>query len=85
MSDSDTPNLPSDEAISEALRNIVISLHKAGNDADLTLKRVRARAETSLGLPAGYLKGDQHWKLKSQSVITDAFVSRLNHSERFVS
>ena len=75
MSDSDTPLPPSDEAISEALRNVVVSLHKAGNTEDLTVKRVRTRAEASLGLPAGWFKGDQRWKQKSNDVIVDAFVS----------
>jgi hypothetical protein len=82
MSDSDSPNPPSDEAISEALRNVVISLHKAGDTDELTVKRVRTRAETSLGLPAGYLKGDEHWKQKSHEVILDAVVRALNWSGR---
>lgn len=75
MSDSDSSLPPSDETISQALRNVVISLHKAGNTDELTVKRVRTRAETSLGLPEGYFKGDQRWKQKSHDVILDAVVS----------
>jgi hypothetical protein len=83
MSDSDTPLPPSDEAISQALRHVVVSLHKAGNTNELTVKRVRTRAEDSLGLPAGYFKGDQRWKQKSHQVILDAVVSTIRRRTRF--
>ncbi|KAF1361784.1 hypothetical protein EJ07DRAFT_164274 [Lizonia empirigonia] len=68
MSDS---GQPSEAAITQKLQDVVISLHKAGNTDDLTVKRVRARAEEQLGLPAGLLKGAD-WKQKSQDAIMAA-------------
>lgn len=64
----------SDTAILKKLQDVVISLHKSGNTADLTVKRVRTRAEEALGLPAGLLKGAE-WKQKSQDAIMEAVVS----------
>ncbi|KAF3033043.1 hypothetical protein E8E12_004592 [Didymella heteroderae] len=68
MSDSEQP---SDAAILQKLQDVVISLHKAGNTDDLTVKRVRTRAEQALGLPDGLLKGAD-WKQKSQDAIVQA-------------
>ncbi|KAF2271366.1 uncharacterized protein EI97DRAFT_428394 [Westerdykella ornata] len=73
MSDSDdSPNVPPDSIISRTLRDVVIGLHKSGNHEDLTVKRVRARAEEQLGLPSGFLKSDQNWKQKSSDLIHEA-------------
>jgi hypothetical protein len=75
MSDIDVDvDLPSEAAISQKLRDIVIALHKTGNADDLTVKRVRTRAETELSLPAGFLKTNPEWKQKSQSAIVEAVV-----------
>jgi hypothetical protein len=75
MSDIDIDvDLPSEAAISQKLREIVIALHKTGNADDLTVKRVRTRAETELSLPAGFLKTNAEWKQKSQSAIVEAVV-----------
>jgi hypothetical protein len=74
MSDSDTSTRPSDAAISRSLRDVVVSLYKAGNTDELTVKRVRARTEDALGLPTGFLKTDSLWKQKSSDVIKDAVV-----------
>ncbi|KAF9696746.1 hypothetical protein EKO04_005361 [Ascochyta lentis] len=68
MSDSEQP---SEAAIAKKLQDVVISLHKAGNTDDLTVKRVRTRAEEQLGLPAGFLKAAD-WKQKSQDAIMEA-------------
>ena len=73
MSDSETVDIPTEATISRALRDVVISIHKSGNTDDLTVKRVRARAEQQLGLPGGFLKSED-WKQKSQSLIHDAVV-----------
>lgn len=73
MSDSEQP---SDAAILKKLQEVVISLHKAGNTDDLTVKRVRTRAEQALSLPDGLLKGAD-WKQKSQDAIMKAVVSSL--------
>jgi hypothetical protein len=73
MSDSEADR-PSEAAISTRLRDIVISIHKSGKSDDLTVKRVRARAEKELGLDEGFFKTDSTWKHKSQKVIVDAVV-----------
>lgn len=77
MSDSEQP---SDTAIVKKLQDVVISLHRAGNTDDLTVKRVRTRAEEALGLPAGLLKGAD-WKQKSQDAIMEAVVSACDKSK----
>lgn len=66
---------PSEATISNKLRDTVIAIHKSGNAADLTVKRVRARAEKELGLDEGFFKTDSIWKQKSQTEIVDAVVS----------
>ncbi|KAF1963621.1 hypothetical protein CC80DRAFT_10362 [Byssothecium circinans] len=71
MSDSEMADIPAEATISRALRDVVISIHKAGNTNDLTVKRVRARAEEELGLPSGFLKSED-WKQKSQTLIHEA-------------
>lgn len=65
--------MPSEAAISRALRDAVIAIHRSGATENLTVKRVRARVETELRLPAGFLK-NQDWKQKSNNVIHDAVV-----------
>jgi hypothetical protein len=72
MSDSEG-ELPSEAAITQKLRNVVLSLHEAGNPDEITLKRVRARAEKELSLPDGFLKSSQ-WKEKCNDVIVAAAV-----------
>jgi hypothetical protein len=73
MSDSER-GLPSEATISQKLRDVVISIHKTGKEEDLTVKRIRARAEKELSLPEGFLK-NAAWKQKSQETIGDAVVS----------
>jgi hypothetical protein len=65
---------PSDATISEKLLDVVLAIHRAGNPDNLTVKRVRARAEKELSLPEGFLKTDSTWKQKSQETIRDAVV-----------
>lgn len=83
MSDSDA-NVPSDAAITNKLRDVVISIHKSGKTEDLTVKRVRARAEKELGLSEGFFKTSSEWKGKSEQQIRGNVVcppciySRLN-------
>jgi hypothetical protein len=74
MSDSENVDLPSEAVISRALRDIVITIHKSGKPQDLTVKRVRNRAEEALDLPADFLKSDVKWKQKSSDLIRDAVV-----------
>jgi rRNA maturation protein Rpf1 len=75
MSDMETDR-PSDATIAQKLDEVVLAIHEAGNPDDLTVKRVRARAEKELSLSDGFLKRDSSWKQKSQDAINDAFVSR---------
>ncbi|KAF2268557.1 hypothetical protein CC78DRAFT_613262 [Lojkania enalia] len=72
MSDSEPVHVPSDEAIARKLEQTVISFHKSGNAEDITVKRVRARAEKELGLPADFLKESEKWKKRSSNVIKEA-------------
>jgi hypothetical protein len=75
MSDSEG-GMPSEAAISQKLRDVVISIHKTAKPEDLTVKRVRVRAEKELSLPDGFLKKDPVWKQKSQDTILAAVVSK---------
>ncbi|CAI6335284.1 unnamed protein product [Periconia digitata] len=71
MSDSESAYAPSEADISRALIDAVVSIYKSGNEADLTIKRVRARVETEFGLPSGLLK-KPGWGDKTRTVITEA-------------
>jgi len=82
MSDSEGP-LPSEAAISQKLRDVVIAIHKTGKDEDLTVKRIRARAEKELSLSEGFLKKDAVWKQKSQTTINEAVVGTLTFTVFF--
>jgi hypothetical protein len=73
MSDSGEDR-PSEATIASKLRDVVIAIHKTGNTEDLTVKRVRARAEKELGLTEGFFKTDSSWKQKSQGQIVHAVV-----------
>ncbi|KAG9193339.1 hypothetical protein G6011_03374 [Alternaria panax] len=71
MSDSEAAR-PSEATITARLRDVVIAIHKSGKSDDLTVKRVRARAERELGLDEGFFKTDSAWKDRSQKAIMDA-------------
>lgn len=75
MSDSET-NEPSNAAVENAIRDVVIAIHKAGNDDELTVNHVRSAAEEKLGLGAGFLKQDE-WKNASKTLIKEAVVCSL--------
>ena len=77
MSDSEPDNLPSDATIERTLRHAVQAIHKSGKEEDLTVKRVRTRAEQELHLPLDFLKSDKTWKGRSSTIIKDAVVSTL--------
>lgn len=72
MSDSEA-GIPSVATISRGLRDAVIAIHKSGKEDDLTVKRVRARAEQNLYLPDGFFKSEE-WKQKSNDLIREAVV-----------
>ncbi|ORY00612.1 hypothetical protein BCR34DRAFT_494517 [Clohesyomyces aquaticus] len=72
MSGSEAADIPGEATISRALEDAVVAIYKTGNHDDLTVKRVRIKAEQQLGLPAGFFKGNAEWKQKSQTVIVKA-------------
>jgi hypothetical protein len=81
MSDSEA-DVPSEAAISRALRDVVVSIHKSGKEDDLTVKRVRTRAEDKLRLPNGFFQHED-WKQKSKELILEAVVCIYGHLSRF--
>ncbi|KAF2711497.1 hypothetical protein K504DRAFT_465246 [Pleomassaria siparia CBS 279.74] len=74
MSDSEpgTPDRPSNAVISRALRDVVVAIHKTKKGEDLTVKRIRTKAEEKLGLTAGFFKTNVEWKQKSHDLILAA-------------
>jgi hypothetical protein len=80
MSDSGGDR-PSEAAIASKLRDVVIAIHRTGKTEDLTVKRVRARAEQELALEDGFFKTDASWKQKSQDQIVDAVVGAVPCNE----
>lgn len=76
-SDSDpesaSTNVAEDARIEQCLRALVIKTF--ASDADnLTLKRIRTKAEAELDLEDGYLKADAIWKTKSKDIVADELV-----------
>lgn len=69
---------PSEDAMEKALRDAVARIYHEGNMEDLTVKRVRAAAESSLGLDEGFFKADAGWKARSDGIIKDEVVCRLD-------
>jgi hypothetical protein len=81
MSESDG-DMPSEARIAQKLRDTVVAIYKTGKPEDLTVKRVRVRAEKELGLPDGFFKTDGTWKQKSNDTIVAAVVSeRVSYCE----
>jgi hypothetical protein len=72
MSDAEG-DMPSEAHIAQTLRDVVVAIHKTGKPEDLTVKRVRARAEKELELPEGFFKNGT-WKQKSNDTIMAAVV-----------
>lgn len=60
--------------LKKTIDDIVISLYQKAQYDDLTVKRVRARVETQLDLPQGFLKADDEWKRESEALIKTAAV-----------
>ncbi|KAF2753737.1 hypothetical protein EJ05DRAFT_170437 [Pseudovirgaria hyperparasitica] len=79
MSDSEDRVSVSDDQIRTALKSAITSIFKAGNHDELTVKRMRAAAESQLGLPAGYLK-EGLWKNRSKEFI-EAEVTRQDEQQ----
>ena len=77
MSDSElseashTP-VPPDNEIEESLRREVTRATKAGGD--ITVNLMRKASEGKLGLPDGFYKSHDIWKVKSKDVVQDQLV-----------
>ena len=69
MSDSSLSGAALDDnVLEEELRQVVRNIYKAGNLDELTVKRVRCAAETSLALSDGFYK-EPAWKERSKAII----------------
>lgn len=82
MSDSEASDAPSQDANYErALRDAVVTLFKKNRD-EVTVKTARTAAEKTLGVQAGFFKGDATWNPKSKDIATEEVVCpRLFHIE----
>lgn len=65
---------PSNAILEQALRHVVQLLFQKGNLDELTIKRVRASAETYLDLEDGFYKNDLAWKEESKRIIQSEVV-----------
>ena len=70
MSDSSLsdPAAPDDSVLELELRKIVQHIYETGNLEQLTIKRVRAAAESNLELEDGFFK-QPSWKDRSKTII----------------
>jgi hypothetical protein len=73
MSDSDV-DVPSDAALSRALRDATLAILKT--DDDVTVNNVRLRAQEKLGLSNGFFQSDV-WKKKSKQLIHEVVVRHI--------
>lgn len=86
--EADTPNVPSDTTLEQALRDEVTSRFKTGRREEITVKRVRLAVEEELKLEAGFFRATGNWKEKSEEIIRNQVVrllqlsSGLYHSDR---
>ncbi|RAH43683.1 putative transcriptional regulator [Aspergillus brunneoviolaceus CBS 621.78] len=76
------PDIPSDDALEQALRDTVADIYKSGNLEELTVKRVRLAAEKALKLDAGFFKTQGDWKARSEEVIRDQVEVEEKAAER---
>ncbi|CAI7678013.1 unnamed protein product [Penicillium pancosmium] len=67
--EADTPNVPSDTTLEQALRDEVASRFKTGRREEITVKRVRLAVEEELKLEAGFFRATGNWKEKSEEII----------------
>ncbi|PYH75760.1 putative transcriptional regulator [Aspergillus uvarum CBS 121591] len=65
------PDIPSDDALEQALRDTVAEIYKSGKLEELTVKRVRLATEKALKLDEGFFKTQGDWKARSKEVIRD--------------
>ena len=65
---------PSEPTLIQALLDAVTHIYEHGNKDELTIKRVRARAEQENALSEGFF-GKGYWRAKSKVIIYEAVVS----------
>lgn len=65
---------PSDEVISQTLRDVVKHRFATNDHNRLTLKLVRNAAQEELGLPDDFFKEDERWKKSSKQIVNDCVV-----------
>ncbi|KAK3059982.1 hypothetical protein LTS18_009608, partial [Coniosporium uncinatum] len=69
---SSDEDVPSEARLEQALRDVVRRHYKLKLDSEeLTVKRVRAAAESDIGLDDGFYKSHTSWNGKSKDVIRD--------------
>ena len=67
--------IPSDRALTEAIREAVQNVFAAGDMENLTVKRVRMAVEEKLGLKKDFFKRDENWSKRSKTLIEEESVS----------
>ncbi|KAJ5965525.1 hypothetical protein N7481_012239 [Penicillium waksmanii] len=69
--EADTPNIPSDKTLEQALRDEVTSRFETGRREEITVKRVRLAVEEELKLEGGFFRTTGDWKAKSEEIIVN--------------
>ena len=67
--------IPSDRALTEAIREAVQNVFAAGDMENLTVKRVRMAVEEKLDLKEDFFKRDENWSKRSKALIEEESVS----------
>ena len=67
--------IPSDRALTEAIREAVQNVFAAGDMENLTVKRVRMAVEEKLDLKEDFFKRDENWSQRSKALIEEESVS----------
>ncbi|KAJ5768445.1 hypothetical protein N7533_001028 [Penicillium manginii] len=78
--EADTPNVPSDATLEQALRDEVTCRWESGRQEEITVKRVRLAVEEELKLEGGFFRTTGDWKAKSEEIIRDQVVRLLQLS-----
>lgn len=71
-----------DSQYADILRAIIAEAYKDQDFESLTLKRVRAAAETRLGLEDGFFKSNDYWKDRSKDVVNKEVVFKPAVSQK---
>ncbi|KAI9840899.1 MAG: hypothetical protein M1837_001226 [Sclerophora amabilis] len=79
--DPDASSVPSDTAISTALRDAVKRVFASDQLENLTVKRVRATVTRDLALPDELFKSNEEWKAKSKEIIEEESAAQYTQRE----